>query len=265
MGRGGSALKFKSDQMAKLLEIDENPDRIFVVGDIHGCSKESLVLLEHLVQQEKLSESDLVIFVGDYIDRGKDSKGVIEILVQFQSKFPGTIFLKGNHEDMLMDFLGFGGTMGNSFLVNGGADTISSYGISVLAAPEEICDAIPKEHISFLLGLNSYVVCGNFIVAHAGLNPLRDMRAQLDEDLFWIRDQFITNVHYFQKTVIFGHTPYQDIYLNPPYKIGIDTGLVYGNMLTCIELKESRKFQVLAGAKSVRVTKFSTDSRVAAR
>lgn len=251
--------------VGKLFEITDELERVYVVGDIHGCSRELTVLLEHLVKREKLSERDLVIFVGDYIDRGKDSKGTIETLVHFQSKFPATLFLKGNHEDMLLDFLGFGGTMGHSYLANGGADTINSYGLSVLASPEEICDMLPKEHIAFFLSLQSYCMWGDYIVAHAGLNPLRDMRAQLDEDLFWIRDEFINNIHVFKKTVVFGHTPYQDVLFHLPYKIGLDTGLVYGNRLSCIELKGKQIFQVLAGGQEVRVTKFPTESRVAAR
>jgi len=249
--------------LSKLFEITQKPKRFLVVGDIHGCSEELSALLEYLHKVENVSADDLVVFVGDYVDRGPDSKGVIDRLVKFQLEFPSTIFLKGNHEDMLMDFLGFGGTMGHAYLMNGGADTLDSYGFSILETPEEICQGVPKEHISFLLNLQSYCMLEDYVVAHAGVNPLRDIRAQLNEDLFWIRNEFIGNIHHFRKTIIFGHTPHQDVLFHLPYKIGIDTGLCFGNMLTCVEPWEKKMYQVLAGGKKVRMVKFPKEICIA--
>lgn len=93
-----------------MVEITETTgERVFAIGDVHGCAQEISVLLEFLVKKQNLSQKDAVIFLGDYIDRGPDTRGVIDLLVNFQNDFPKTKFLRGNHEDMLMDFFGFGG------------------------------------------------------------------------------------------------------------------------------------------------------------
>lgn len=240
----------KSD---KPKEIAQLAGRLFVVGDLHGCALESAVLLEHLQAQEQLSADDLIVFVGDYIDRGPDSRGVVDLMLAIRETYPHTIFLKGNHEDMLLSFLGFDGVMGSSYLYNGGAFTLRSYEVS--SDDPEVCLAqMPENHLEFFKALERYVIIEDFIVVHAGLNPLRDLTSQLDEDLFWIRDEFIANIHYFDKTVVFGHTPYQDVMFHRPYKIGIDTGLVYGNKLSCIELTGGTLYQVDNGQRKVKVS-----------
>lgn len=236
--------------MAPSTVSEASGERAYVIGDIHGCLDETRVLLEHLEKKEKLTDSDVVIFVGDYIDRGPDSRGVIDLLLNFKTRFPKTRFLKGNHEDMLLDFLGFGGRLGQAFLYNGGLETIQSYGISVFASPEEMVAGFPPEHFQFYNTLESIIRIGDFICVHAGLNPLRDLTSQNDSDVFWIRDEFIQNIHSFDATVVFGHTPHQEVVLHLPYKIGIDTGLVFKNKLTCLELFSKKLLQI---------QRFSTD------
>ena len=226
-------------------------NRIFVFGDLHGCPDEPALVLRHLEEHEGLCDDDTVVFVGDYIDRGPDTRGVLDLMIDLKTRFPRSRFLRGNHEDMMLDFLGFGGRLGQAFLYNGGIETIQSYGISVFSAPEEMVGALPPAHFQFLCSLESILVIDNFIVVHAGLNPLRDLSAQNDGDVFWIRDEFISNIHPFGRTVVFGHTPHQEILLHLPYKIGIDTGLVFGNKLTCVELKSGTAFQVGRGKKEV--------------
>jgi serine/threonine protein phosphatase 1 len=237
--------------MSKLLEITNLPERIIAIGDIHGCYDELEVLLTHLESKIGLAENDLVIFIGDYIDRGPRSKDVVERLITFQQKFRQAIFLKGNHEDMLLDLLGYGGHLGKAHMMNGGAETFQSYGLGPMMSPLEIAEALPKTHVSFFLNLESYVLAGDYVFAHAGLHPLRDLRSQLDRDLFWIRDEFINNIHRFEKTIVFGHTPHQDIYFQWPYKIGIDTGLVFGNRLTALDVQKGEIFQVARGGTEV--------------
>lgn len=230
---------------------DASGERLYIVGDIHGCYDETRSLVRFVEEGEGLTQNDIVVFLGDYIDRGPKSRDVIELMLEFQSKFPNTKFMKGNHEDMLMDFLGFGGRLGQAFLYNGGLETIQSYGISVFASPEEMAGAIPPEHLAFFSGLHSILRIEKFICAHAGLNPLRDLESQNDGDVLWIRDEFISNVHSFNATIVFGHTPYRDILLHLPYKVGIDTGLVFGNKLTCLELRSGKLFQIAKGESSV--------------
>ncbi len=226
-------------------------DRVFAIGDVHGCLDELEVLLNYLENKDNLTENDLVVFLGDYIDRGSNSRGVIDCCLSFRSRFPNTKFLKGNHEDMLLDFLGFGGRLGEAFLYNGGLETIQSYGISVFASPNEMVSNLPPEHFEFFSTLESLLVVDNFVFVHAGLNPLREIESQNDGDVCWIRDEFISNVHKFNYTVVFGHTPHDEVFLHLPFKIGIDTGLVFGNKLSCLEVKSGVIFQVLRGAEDV--------------
>jgi serine/threonine protein phosphatase 1 len=242
--------------MTKFREIEEIPARLFVVGDIHGCAEELNIMLAHLEANESLSDDDLIVFIGDYIDRGPSSKEVVDSLIAFHSRYPQTIFLRGNHEDMLLDFLGYEGTLGHSYLVNGGQATTQSYGCLPAPKREQLGAAIPTSHLAFFLNLERYIIVGDYVIVHAGLNPLRDVRSQLNEDIFWIRDEFIQNIHNFGRIVVFGHTPYEDVLVHPPYKIGIDTGLVYGNLLSVVELTNRRVFQIKRGAKEVTVKSF---------
>jgi serine/threonine protein phosphatase 1 len=226
-------------------------ERIFVIGDIHGCVNEPEILLRHLEDKEGVGESDAVIFLGDYIDRGPESKAVIDLMLDFKSRFPKTRFLKGNHEDMMLDFLGFGGNLGQAFLYNGGLETIQSYGISVFAPPTEMVNALPPDHFKFLCELESILQVDDFSCVHAGLNPLRDLTAQNDNDVFWIRDEFLNNIHPFKRTVVFGHTPHQELFVHLPYKVGIDTGLVFGNKLSCLELGSGKVFEIRKDSEEV--------------
>ena len=237
--------------VSKFREISEPYNRYFAVGDIHGCPEELGVLLEHLTAEEGVGPSDCVVFIGDYIDRGPDSKGVVDRLLAFQQQIPHAVFLRGNHEDMLLSFLGFGGSMGESYLFNGGDEFLRSYQAEGLTTAEEFFTVLPKPHLSFYLNLESYIITPQFVFAHAGLNPRRDLRSQMDRDLFWIRDEFIHNVHRFERTVVFGHTPYENVLFHLPFKIGIDTGLVYGNKLSCVELVSSEIYQVPRKGKRV--------------
>lgn len=237
--------------------LEAKGERIFVVADVHGCSSELSVLLKFIRSSQNLSKNDLVVFLGDYIDRGPDSRGVIDVLVDFKSLFPSSIFLKGNHEDMLMDFLGFGGNLGHAFLYNGGLETIQSYGISVFSPPSEMMRLLPEDHFSFFNSLQSIVSVNDYYLVHAGMNPKLDISSQTGEDLFWIRETFLDAPHDFGKTIVFGHTPHREVFDNRPFKIGLDTGLVFGNKLTCLELNSGDIFEVFRGSNSVNVNKIT--------
>jgi serine/threonine protein phosphatase 1 len=235
--------------MVKITKADG--ERVFVIGDIHGCAEELQYLLDYLREKVKLSSSDLIVFLGDYIDRGPNSREVIDLLVNFKNDFPVTRFLKGNHEDMLMDFLGFGGNLGHAFLYNGGLETIQSYGISVFSPPDEMMRLLPETHFQFFSSLDSIVEVQDYYLVHAGLNPEFSLDEQSGEDLFWIRESFLDASHTFGKTIVFGHTPHRDVFDHRPYKIGLDTGLVFGNKLTCLELLSGSCYEVHRGEKEV--------------
>jgi serine/threonine protein phosphatase 1 len=221
-----------------------------VIGDIHGCLDE----LRYLVEALPLARGDRLIFLGDYIDRGPNSSGVVSYLIQAQERLNENklVFLKGNHEDMLLSFLGLGGQHGDMFLINGGKATLTSYGRhDEKPAPREALGAIPPDHLNFYQDLQNYYLTEPFLCVHAGVHPLKTLNEQTEEDFFWIRNQFIFSSHVLPYTVLFGHTPQRSVFYDLPYKVGLDTGLVYGNMLTCLEVDEKVLYQISRGRKRV--------------
>lgn len=207
--------------------------RFFVIGDIHGCAG----LLEDLLATIKpLDEEDTVVFIGDYIDRGPDSKGVIDIVLNFRKDHRRVITLMGNHESMLLGALkGYGR---QEFLAIGGKATLESYGFDPDAF-EQFAAGMPSEHMAFFCDLLPYFETEEYIFVHAGLQPGVHLTQQSPDWLFWSRDAFISSVYDFGKKVIYGHTPFDHPRVNGN-KIGIDTGAVYGNKLTCLVLPEIR-------------------------
>lgn len=226
--------------------------RSYVIGDIHGCPDELAALVEAL----PLDVNDRLVFLGDYIDRGPDSKGVVSYLLQLRATgHQNVIFLKGNHEDMLLSYIGLPGLYGDMFLYNGGRATLNSYGIlSPLPTPEEARLRIPRTHLEFFSTLETYYIMDSFLCVHAGIHPAKSLEAQSEFELLWIRNEFIHNAHKLPYTVLFGHTPQKAVFFDLPYKVGLDTGLVYGNKLTCLEVSERVLFQVDRGKKSVQRT-----------
>jgi serine/threonine protein phosphatase 1 len=225
----------------------------YVIGDIHGCVDELRWLMDRL----PLQAGDLVVFLGDYIDRGPDSKGVVSYLLDLQRCSVGKefIFLKGNHEDMLLSYLGLEGQHGDMFLYNGGRSTLASYGLAGdEQSSEEALAAIPVNHLAFYQSLKRYYIVDSFLCVHAGIHPLKPLKAQTDSELFWIRGEFINNPHRLPYTVLFGHTPQKKVLYHLPYKLGLDTGLVYGNKLSCFETTKKILYQISRGKKTVRQT-----------
>lgn len=225
----------------------------YVVGDIHGCADE----LRRLVEALPLAQGDQLVFLGDYIDRGPDSNAVIDCLISLTAAADQVdlVFLRGNHEDMLLSYLGIGGQHGDMFLFNGGKATLASYGIGPdNFTAEKALSVIPATHLSFFRQLKSYHVMDSFLSVHAGVHPQKPLAEQTDEELLWIRDPFIYRSHSLPYTVLFGHTPQAAVLYDLPYKVGLDTALVYGNMLTCLELDEKVLFQIGRGKKRVSRT-----------
>jgi serine/threonine protein phosphatase 1 len=251
MKNNQDAIDDGADTLATIRVIADRPSRLFAIGDIHGCSDELAVMLNELTKKEGVSSSDLVIFMGDYIDRGPASKDVIAQLLAFRERFPSTVFLKGNHEDMLLDFLGLGGHLGENYLLNGGEEFFSSYAIDAVGAVDEVRGRLPAEHLEFICSLEVGVSLAEFLFVHAGISPFRELDKQRSRDLMWIRRDFTTFEHNLGKTVVFGHTPYENVMVHLPFKIGIDTGLVYGNKLSAVELVHGGLFQVEKGEKTV--------------
>jgi serine/threonine protein phosphatase 1 len=223
--------------------------RFFIVGDIHACPQE----LEVLLQSLSLQSEDRLVFLGDYVDRGPDARAVVELVLGMKaSAVCQMTFLKGNHEDMFLDFLGYDGRYGEAFLVNGGNTTMKSYGLPQTLIGKDAAAALPPAHLAFYLSLETLYQNGETLCVHAGLNPQRAFEKQREEELLWIRQEFIFHPHDFPYTVVFGHTPHRDVLFDLPYKIGIDTGLVYGGKLSCLEVTEKKLFQIARGSRQVK-------------
>nr|HDM99729.1 serine/threonine protein phosphatase [Deltaproteobacteria bacterium] len=201
--------------------------RIFAVGDIHGCVDKLRTLLGMI----KLDwDRDLMVFLGDYVDRGPDSRGVIELLLDLKKRHADRlIFLKGNHEWMFMQFLK--GEDHDFFLQNGGIETLESYSL------EKGKTDMPQSHLDFLDNLDLYFETQDYIFVHAGLRSNIPISEQSQEDLLWIRSPFLKSSYDWGKRVIFGHTPFS-VPLIEANKVGIDTGAVYGGRLTCLILPD---------------------------
>ena len=225
---------------------------LYAVGDIHGEDEK----LDELLAKLPLEEGDRLVFLGDYVDRGPNPYGVVKRLIQLQREWP-CVFLLGNHESMLLDFLGwtddayFGG---DAFLMNGGDRTLASYGYFDREQPDRESFHLPKEHEDFLLSLKLHHVEGDYIFVHAGFgrSELKQkdvsyaLRKSKPEDLLWSRST-CDLPHSFGATVIYGHTPSEDFQVrwNSPFSIGIDTGAVFGGPLTALRLPDETLFQVV--------------------
>jgi serine/threonine protein phosphatase 1 len=221
--------------------------RLLALGDIHGCVDELATMLNAIAP----AEGDTLVFLGDYIDRGPCSREVLELLIEARRGAAELVFLKGNHEDMLLSFIGRQGHYGESFIFNGGEQTIESYGLGG-AEPQELREGLPASHLEFLEGLRHSYARPPFLFVHAGVIPGRPLAEQSAEDLLWIRHEFIFHPHQLGLTVVFGHTPMRTVMVDLPFKLGIDTGLVYGGKLTCVELTEGMIYQVSRGSRQVK-------------
>jgi serine/threonine protein phosphatase 1 len=204
----------------------------YVIGDIHGMFDNLEELLAILPLDR---ERDTLAFVGDYIDRGPDSRRVVDRVLALRKSGMRLICLRGNHEEMFLDFLE--GQNQELFLYNGGETTLESYGWSGRLKE----NPVPPEHLEFFRSLEYYRELDEFILVHGGLRPGIPLERQDFHDLCWIRQEFIHSDYDFGKRVVFGHTPFRQPYIDP-YKIGIDTGAVYGNRLTCVRLPDLEFF-----------------------
>lgn len=219
--------------------------RVYAIGDIHGECK----LLERMLEAiradaaEHPPESTILVFLGDYIDRGPDTKGVLDILTA--TPMPGCTlhYLAGNHEAAMVDFLaGRAGAM--EWLGFGGMETVASYGLTppraatpaLLARLQaELPERMPSAHLDFLNGLDHSCVIGDYGFVHAGIRPGRPFAAQNPIDLLRIREPFLSYPHQHDHVIVHGHT-INATPENLPNRIGIDTGAYATGVLTALRL-----------------------------
>ncbi len=223
---------------------------LYAIGDIHG----RLDKLEALLARLPLRDDDRLVFLGDYVDRGPDSRGVIDRLIRVGEE-RSAVFLLGNHESMFLDFLGWRGSVyfgADVFLANGGAETLLSYDYFEAPEPRPKHFELPAAHASFFRSLRTHYADGDFLFVHAGLGRALVRSDHVDqalhraraEELLWDRST-MDLPHRLGVTIVYGHTPRADFSVrwNQPYSIGIDTGAVYGGPLTAIRLPDETIFQ----------------------
>ena len=203
--------------------------KTYVIGDIHGC----LAPLKALMAKLPLRREDELLFIGDYIDRGPDAKGVVDYVLELRKSCPGKVIcLTGNHEWMLLNHLDGSDTV--SWLLNGGEATLASYGGE---------DKVPHGHLEFFHSLPPFHRTDDYLFVHAGIRPGVPLEAQTTEDMLWIRREFYLYPGRFEPPVVFGHTPLREVFKRED-RIGIDTGCVYGGKLTCLVLPGRDVIQV---------------------
>ena len=195
----------------------------YAIGDVHGCLDQLQRLIERCLDHGGGRPSRFV-FVGDYIDRGPDSRGVIDLLIALQGERPEVICLRGNHEAIMLEALRTGNGM--LWYANGGASTLDSYHIDDPAG-------LPDKHVDWAAALRLWHDDGQRFFVHAGVNPQVPLDAQDERDLLWIREPFLSSTRDYGRLIVHGHTPLRSgVPDRRPNRLNIDTACVYGGTLT---------------------------------
>lgn len=223
--------------------------RIYAIGDVHGCADllERVLLRIDAHQAANPANRAVEIFLGDYIDRGPASREVLDRLIA-RGEARETIFLKGNHEIFVEDFLNDPTTL-NEWRQYGGLQTLLSYGLAPSVSMDLVeqttlaaafAEALPERHLRFLSSLRPSFTCGDYFFVHAGVRPGVRLAKQREEDLLWIRDDFLLCEADFGKIVVHGHTPVPEPDIRP-HRINIDTGAYATGLLTCLMLEGDKR------------------------
>jgi serine/threonine protein phosphatase 1 len=226
--------------------------RIYAVSDIHGCAdqlQDVFAAIDHHLARAGPARA-LHVFLGDYIDRGPASRQTIDLLVE-RSRRHESIFLKGNHEAFMFEVLRDPARL-EAWKEYGGFQTLMSYGLAPSIKPDReeqnelvraLRHGLPNHHRRFFDSLRPSFVCGDFFFAHAGVKPGVPLRQQREEDLLWIRDEFLQSKENFGKFVVHGHTPVPKPEIRPN-RINIDTGAYATGILTLLTIQGERMFAI---------------------
>ena len=230
--------------------------RVYVIGDIHG--RADLLEVLHLLVQEDAAQNPaerrVIIYLGDYIDRGLNAREVIAMLLGPPPEGFERVCLKGNHEAMMLDFLD-DAAAGPGWMELGGKATLLSYAVGIegsFTAVEEMVKAqaqllkkMPPAHLEFLGQLRLTHVEGDYLFVHAGIRPGVAIDEQVEQDLLWIREPFLSSTAEHGKVVVHGHTIAGGKPDVTERRIGIDTAAYATGVLTCLVLSgEEREFVV---------------------
>lgn len=234
----------------KIPAVPDN-DRLYAIGDIHGCTDLLRQMTKTIIEdmENHPAEKHYLVFLGDYVDRGVDSKGTIDFLLNELPKNTTNVFLRGNHDDALLRFLKGDFSSTSFWLPCGGTATIASYGINPFqpgatkdleTLRKKLVEKIPADHLDFLKKTQFYFSLGDYYFAHAGVMPGASLDDQDEQDLMWVRGEFLNSRHDHGKIIVHGHSPSTapDAQLN---RIGIDTGAFASGKLTCLVLQGKKR------------------------
>lgn len=230
-------------------------ERVYAVGDVHG----RLDCLEAVLAKIDADETARgpapthIVLLGDLIDRGPDSRGVVERARRLAAERPTTI-LAGNHEELLLRAAKGDRTALATFDRAGGRETLLSYGVeaadyddcALADLPALIARAVPADHLAFLAGLDDWLVKGDYLFVHAGVRPGVPLDQQDPNDLRWIREPFLSHKGRYGSMVIHGHTITAEPDIRPN-RIGIDTGAFASGVLTAIGLEDEERWFLRSG------------------
>lgn len=225
--------------------------RVYAIGDVHGRAD----LLEKLVGQimaddvQRGTMQTEIVLLGDLIDRGPDSAGVIDYALHLRERHPNSHFLLGNHEEVMLHVLEGNLEAMNFFRRIGGIETMMSYGIKAedcdILEDEMLLDAfrtrVPQEHIDFLKHFQDVMVAGDYVFVHAGIRPGVPLDSQKVADLRWIREPFLNHKGLLDHVVIHGHTISEEVD-ERAHRVGIDTGAFYSDRLTAVGLEGTERW-----------------------
>ncbi len=221
--------------------------RVYAVGDIHG-QKDRLCTLHDRILEDAESAPErrrVIVYVGDYVDRGPDSSGVLDLLMEQPLEGFKCVHLKGNHEDYMLRFMDGDIEAGASWFANGGDTTLESYGIEtegkfpdftvLIDWREGLEQAVPAPQRQFLESLPLFHIEGDYAFVHAGVRPGVPLASQEAHDLMWIREEFHASNADHGYVIVHGHSVSSKA-VNRANRIGIDTGAGYGRALTAVVL-----------------------------
>jgi len=239
--------------------------RVYAIGDVHGRADLLKILLTK-IQQDALGGDykgrPILVFLGDYIDRGFQSREVIDVLLgDLVSPFD-TFFLKGNHEAAMLQFLSEP-AMGPRWIQHGGAETLVSYGVRPprsrtatdewATASQELKRLLPREHLQFLMSLQLSVRIGDYMFVHAGVRPGVELDQQAEYDMLWIRDEFLNDTRPLGAVVVHGHTPASEPHRDSR-RVGIDTGAYISGQLTAARFEHETVEFLSTGVVAAKAT-----------
>lgn len=221
--------------------------RLYALGDVHGCTDQLRELHDRIASDLDARPIDdwRIIHLGDYVDRGPDSRGTIDFLIERQAEDRRVLCLRGNHEKLFARGLE-GGRMRELWLRFGGDETLQSYGVALpdflrsYGAEGSAEGIIPNEHRIFLESLPDEFRAGDYFFVHAGIDPELPLSEQNVEAKLWIRAPFLESDQEFEAIIIHGHTPGPKVEVRAN-RIGIDTGAVLGGELSCLVLEGGQK------------------------